>query len=151
VECVETRKVGIFPVQRLTAEVKLSAATCLAIVAALVFAGGLFGLYNTLYDLTHFRFVYSLEMLGLVGGPLLLVGSRIGYWFSLLVMTMNTIVGVASLTFVVWAFSYKFVSGESPSGIPGSVLIPILLTVLPISWLAVRVLRSPDVRSTFGL
>ena len=142
---------GIFPVQRLTAEVKLSAAISLAIVAALVFASGLFGHYVTLFDLTHFRFVYSLDMLGLIGGPLLLVGSRLGYWYSLIVMTMNTIVGIASLTFVIWASSYKFFSGETATGIPASVLILILLITLPISWLAIRVLRSPDVRSKFGL
>jgi hypothetical protein len=142
---------GFFSVQRLTAEVKLSAAASVAIVAGLVFLEGVLAIWSMFFGLGQFRFVANLGILGLIGAPLLLAGSRIGYWFALIDMTLNAIFSVASLTVVVWLAWYNLTTGGRVGGAPEPGLLINVLVALPITWLAVRLLRSADVRRKFNV
>ncbi|HEY5094368.1 MAG TPA: hypothetical protein VII69_04525 [Candidatus Eremiobacteraceae bacterium] len=143
--------VGIFTVQRLTAEIKLSAAKSVAIVAGLVFCEGLWALWSLSSGFGLYRFVVNASVLGLIAAPLLLAGSRIGYWYALVDMTFNAIWSAASLTILVWVEFYKLSTGGPVGDGLESGLMIVVIFGLPISWLAVRLLRSEDVRIKFNV
>lgn len=142
---------GIFPIPLLKRDVKLSAAAAIAVVATLVFFEGLWALWSMLIGFTQFHFGFQFAILGLIGGPLLLVGSKIGYWYSLIDMTANAIICTASLTFMLWVDLFQFTSSDPNRGpiILGWTAFTAAATFLTI-W-SVRMLRSAEVRSKFDL
>jgi hypothetical protein len=147
----EWTTMGIFPVQRLKEEVKMSAAATVMVVATLVFIEGLMALWSMLSGLTQLRFVFQLEVLGLIGGPLLLMGSRLGYWYSLINMTANAIFCIAYFGLAVCIDWLKFWNSGLMTGSVdlGTPVLFLSITVL-LLWL-VRVLRGAEVQSKFRL
>jgi hypothetical protein len=147
----ERTTMGIFPVQRLKEEVRIPAAATIIVVAALVFIEGLMALWTTLIGFAQFHFIFQLGVFGLIGGPLLLVGSRLGYWYSLIDMTANAILCTAYFMLSVCVDWLKFwnaglISGSVDLGLP-----MIFLAFIALSMWSVRVLRSAEVQSKFGL
>jgi hypothetical protein len=147
----ERLSMGIFPIQLLKREVKLSAAAAVAVIATLVFIEGLWALWSMLLGATQFHLGFQFALFGLIGGPLLLVGSKLGYWYSLIDMTANAIICTASLTFMLWVDLFQSTSND-PNREPivlGWTAVTAAATFLTL-W-SVRVLRSADVRSKFYL
>jgi hypothetical protein len=142
---------GIFPVQRLKEEIKISAAAMIMLVAALVFIDGLMALWIMLTGFAQFQFVFQFSVFGLIGGPLLLVGSRLGYWYSLIDMTANAILCTAYFMLFVCVEWLKFwnaglISGSVDLGLP-----MLFLGFTALSMWSVRILRSAEVQSKIGL
>lgn len=147
----ERLQMGIFPVQLLKREVKLSSAAAVTLTATVVFAEGLWALWSMLVGFTQFHFGFQFSSFGLIGGPLLLVGSKLGYWYSLIDMTANAILCFAFFTFLVWVDWYKFWNAGLAWGSVdfGGPILLLALTLLAL-W-SIRVLRSADVQRKFGL
>jgi hypothetical protein len=141
---------GVFPIQRLKQEVKLSAAGSVIIVATLVFAQGVFNLWMLLLGATVFQLELGIGILGLIGGPLLVLGSRVGYWITLIVMTANAIGGVAFLSWMMVLAWYKFMGLGAPWGPENAGLFALLFLALLVAFWAVRELRSTDVQPQLG-
>ena len=144
------QSMSISLMQLLRREVKLSTAAAVAIIATLVFIEGLWALWTMLVGFTQFHFGFQFAIFGLIGGPLLLVGSKFGYWYSLIDMTANAILCFASFTCLVWVVLFKVLSADPAWG-PVDLGGPILLLALTVVALwSIRVLRSADVQNKYG-
>jgi hypothetical protein len=147
----EWTTMGIFPIQRLKEEVRMSAAATVIVVAALVFIEGLIALWSILSGLTQLHFVFQMEILGLIGGPLLLMGSRLGYWYSLINMTANAIFCVAYFELFVCIDWLKFWNSGLMSGYFDFSMPALFLAITVLLLWLVRVLRGAEVQTKFGL
>ena len=145
----EHPSMGIFPIQLLKREVKLSAAAAVAVIATLVFLEGLWALWSMLVEATQFHFGFQFALFGLIGGPLLLVGSKVGYWYSLIDMTANTILCVAAFTFFVCLDWFKFWSAGLTWGAVDPTGPVFFLALALVGLWSIRALRSAAVQTKF--
>jgi hypothetical protein len=147
----ERTTMGVFPVHRLKEEVKMSATATVMVVAVLVFIEGLIGLWSMLSGLTQLRFVFQLEVLGLIGGPLLLMGSRLGYWYSLINLTASAIFCTAYFALFAFIDWLKFWNAGLAMGSVDFSMPMLFLAITVLLLFLLRVLRGAEVQSKFGL
>jgi hypothetical protein len=124
----------------------------LIVIAGLLFLTGLASLAHTLEQWSHGRIGLDFSILGLIGGPGLLLGKSLGYWFALVITSLQLVGSLGAFTFGV----YLMFAGNIPLAGPYQQVVyaeeaALLTGSLLLSGWMVRVLRQQRIRERFGV